>query len=89
MDVQHSVIARKAAHATPDPLSQFDALPDTAYVGSHVVLNLYGVRSLATLWKWERAGRIPRSRKLAGSRNNSWNVGDLRAALAGGDHAPT
>lgn len=66
----------------PNCLTHFDALPDAAHVGSAVVMALYGVSSLATLWKWERAGRIPRPRKLAGSRKNSWNVGELRAALA-------
>jgi hypothetical protein len=77
-------MASRVASIAESPAANFDSLPDSAHVGSNVVRALYGVRSLVTLWKWERAGRIPRSRKLAGSRNNSWNVGDLRAALAAG-----
>lgn len=85
MNVNHSIAARKGASSDdiPSGLKQFDYLPDSANVGSAVVCGLYGDISIVSLWRWVKAGRVPAPRKLAGSRLNSWNVGTLRAALAG------
>lgn len=86
MQSQDPTVSRQAALAkaeVPAALSNFDQLPDSAHVGSAVVRALFGVHGATTLWKWQKAGRIPLARKLAGSRNNVWNVGELRRALAG------
>lgn len=62
----------------PIDLQNFDQLPDTAFVGAAVVKGLLGVRGTSTLWKWEKAGRIPQSVRPAGTRLRAWNVGELR-----------
>lgn len=73
-----------------EQLRNFDHLPDSAHVGTRTVLALMGVKSAATLWKWEHAKKLPRAKKIGGSNRNAWNVGELRACLAGkeADHAP-
>ena len=64
--------------------ANFDSLPDSARVGSRAALAILGMGSLVTLWRWERQGRIPPSKKIAGSRNKTWSAGELRAVIAGG-----
>lgn len=87
MRANHSIDVRKTAGKDdlPAALTKFSQLPDEAHVGADVVRALYGVKGAATLWKWATAGRIPKPKRLAGSRINAWNVGDLRKALAGGE----
>lgn len=64
----------------PDALRHFDALPDSAHVRAPVVAALFDV-SLATVWRYAKAGTIPAPRKL-GPRLTAWNVGELRRTLA-------
>lgn len=64
----------------PEALTQFDHLPDSAYIRLPVIKRLYGVSS-ATIWRGVKAGRIPKPRKLS-PRTTCWNVGELRQALA-------
>ncbi|HEY1399958.1 MAG TPA: AlpA family phage regulatory protein [Terriglobales bacterium] len=45
------------------------------------VLHLAGA-SYATLWRWERAGKFPRRKKL-GVRSVGWSESEIRAWLAG------
>jgi len=61
----------------------FDSLPDSARIKSTVALQVLGVESLVTLWRWEKAGRLPPSQKIAGSRYKSWSAGEIRSALRG------
>lgn len=61
----------------------FDTLPDSARIKSTVVMQVLGVESLVTLWRWEKSGRLPPSKKIAGSRHKSWSVGEIRSALRG------
>lgn len=61
--------------------SSFDALPDAANVRQPVVEMLYGCSS-ATVWRWIKAGIIPKPRKFKSQRITVWNVGKLRAALS-------
>ena len=65
----------------PVELSQFDQLPDSAFVRLPVVRGLYGFCAPSTIWRAVRAGRIPAPTKL-GQNLTAWKVGDLRAALA-------
>jgi len=58
-------------------------LPDSARIKSTVALQVLGVESLVTLWRWEKAGRLPPSQKIAGSRYKSWSAGEIRSALRG------
>jgi prophage regulatory protein len=58
----------------------FDALPDAAHVRVETVAALYSVTP-ASIWRWSRAGMIPRPRKL-GPQVTAWNVGELRRALS-------
>lgn len=74
---------RKAAEAA----QHFDTLPDSARVRSDVVLALSGAKSLVTLWRWEKSGILPASRKVAGSRNKTWSAGEIRRALLDGGAA--
>lgn len=56
---------------------QFDQLPESSFVREPVVLSLYSC-SHSSLWRWVKAGLIPPPKKLEGSKNALWNVGELR-----------
>ena len=60
----------------PKALSQFDKLPDSAYVRLPVVAALYGIGP-ATVWRWVKTGRLPQPVKL-GPNTTGWRVGGLR-----------
>ncbi len=64
----------------PDNLSQFDQLPDCAFVRQPAVQKLFAC-SAATVWRYVATCRIPKPRKLS-HRVTVWNVGQLRAVLA-------
>lgn len=66
----------------PETLCQFDTLPDAAHVRLPTVKALLGV-SQASIWRGVAAGKIPKPRKLT-PKTSAWNVGELRAFLAGG-----
>jgi predicted DNA-binding transcriptional regulator AlpA len=75
--------ARRRAGCTPDgtipdALRNFDSLPDSALVRISVVEGLTG-RSMPSVYRDIKAGRLPRPRKFGGS--TVWNVGELRKAL--------
>ncbi len=57
-------------------LSQFDQLPNSAYIRLPVVKGLYGVSS-ATIWRGVKTGTIPKPSKLS-ERCTAWNVGEVR-----------
>lgn len=61
-------------------LTQFDILPNSAFVRLPVMVSLYGV-SPATIWRGVKSGAIPKPMKLT-KRTTAWNVGLVRAALA-------
>lgn len=61
-------------------LSNFDTLPDGAYVRVPVVRAMYGV-STSTAWRMARDGRIPAATKISVG-VTAWRVGDIRADLA-------
>ena len=60
-------------------LTEFDALPDAAFVRVETVARLYSVTP-NSIWRWARAETIPAPRKL-GPQVTAWNVGELRQAL--------
>jgi hypothetical protein len=66
---------------TLSALKQFDDLPPTAYVKRPVVQTLFGGISDEEVRRRVLDGRIPKPTKL-GSRDNIWQVGQLREALA-------
>ena len=61
-------------------LSQFDQMPNSAYIRLPVMKGLYGV-SAATIYRGCKKGTIPKPVKLT-ERTSAWNVGLIRAALA-------
>lgn len=65
----------------PVEFTHFDRLPDAAEVREPVVRLLYGCSS-ATVWRRAASGVIPRPRRRGSV--TTWNVGELRAALAWG-----
>jgi hypothetical protein len=74
-----------ATNNTPNTaavLAAFDTLPAAAFVKRPVVQALWGGICDFEVDRLERAGRLPKRVKL-GSRVNGWQVGALRAALAG------
>lgn len=78
-------VARKrkgSAPSLPDPLRNFNGLPDEAFVRLPVVLMLLGV-SRATVWRLCKSGALPAPKKL-GSRIAVWSVRDLRKVLNSG-----
>ena len=66
---------------TLSALKQFEDLPASAYVKRPVVQALFGGISDEEVRRRTLDGRIPKPTKL-GSRNNIWQVGQLREALA-------
>lgn len=68
----------KAYH--PYALTNFDVMPDSAYVRLPVVTKLFGV-SRATVWRWSKMGKITATR--LSEKTTGWNVGNLRRALKG------
>lgn len=61
-------------------LSQFDQMPNSAYVRLPVMTGLYGVSS-CSIWRGVKNGTIPKPSKLT-ERTTAWNVGLVRADLA-------
>lgn len=70
-----------ASAALPAELTEFDRLPDVAYVRLPVVRMLFGGISPASVWRAVNEGRIPRPAKLT-TQCTAWNVGALRETLA-------
>jgi predicted DNA-binding transcriptional regulator AlpA len=66
---------------TQQALANFQSLPNEAKTRLPVVAALYGI-SQATVWRRVKSGHIPAPHK-AGLRTTCWNVGELRAHLAG------
>lgn len=64
-------------------VSQFDNLPDGAYVSRHVIERLLEV-SRATVWNMSKDGRLPKPVTVLGL--TRWRVGDLREAMKLGMH---
>lgn len=60
-------------------LQVFDDLPNAAHVRLPVVAALFSV-SAATVWRWCKAGHLPKPKRIGGVA--LWNVGTLRAFLA-------
>ena len=64
----------------PEALTNFDNLPDSAFIRLPTLKRLYGV-SAATIWRGVKNGSIVAPTKLS-ERCTCWNVGKVRAALA-------
>lgn len=64
----------------PEAFTNFDQLPDSAYIRLPVIQRLYGVSS-ATIWRGVKNGTIPKPSKLS-ERCTAWQVASVRAALA-------
>jgi predicted DNA-binding transcriptional regulator AlpA len=67
--------------ATKQAIANFQSLPDAAQTRLPVVAALCGC-SQATVWRRVKSGHIPKPRKV-GQRTTCWQVGELRAHLAG------
>lgn len=74
-------LKRELSQSISTELANFDALPDSAHVRLPTMQGLYGV-SAASIWRGVRRGSIPTPIKLS-ERCTCWNVGLVRAALAG------
>ena len=69
-----------AAHGPIETaLSQFDQLPDSAFVRLPVVTGLFGC-SKATAWRWVKQSVLPPPIKRGGI--SAWKVGELREVLS-------
>ena len=71
-----------SASTLPDPLRNFNGLPDQAFVRLPVLLMLLGV-SRSTVWRLCKSGALPAPKKL-GSRIAVWQVKALREVLNSG-----
>ena len=67
--------------ALPPAVSNFDNLPDSAFVRLPVLRAIFGGRSSASIYRDVADGRLP-SPVALGPRCSGWRVGDLRAAIA-------
>ncbi len=70
---------RQSDPSSVSAASNFDTLPNAAYVRLAVVKELFAC-STATVWRSVKSHRIPAPKKFS-PRITAWNVGDLRAAL--------
>lgn len=68
----------KECKAAPPDLNQY---PDSSFITGDVMASVFSVKGNATLWKWERSGRIPKSCRLAGSKLRYWNVGEVKRCI--------
>lgn len=69
------------ATETNDPsLTNFDALPDSAFIQSTTLAALFQT-SGTTIWRWTKDGKLPKPHKL-GENTTRWKVGEVRAAIA-------
>lgn len=58
----------------------FDTLPASAQLPARKLAILLDV-SEVTIWRWAKAGKLPRPRKI-GANTTRFNVGEVREALA-------
>ncbi len=70
----------ETTNAIPEALTNFDQLPNSAYIRLPVLMGLYGISS-ASCWRGVKNGTIPKPCKLT-ERTTAWNVGMVRADLA-------
>lgn len=63
----------------PDALQQFDDLPASAHIPARTLATLLDI-SEVSVWRWAKAGKLPRPRKL-GANTTRFNVGEVREAL--------
>lgn len=90
MKAQNTAATKEeAANSIPPSLRDFDSLPDSAHVRQPVVEALFAC-SPASVWRRVKAQTLPAPLKFS-KRVTTWNVGELRRALAnpssGGEHA--
>ena len=62
-----------------DRLSRFNKLPGEARIDMTDVCELLG-RHRQSLWRYVRAGRLPKPRRLLGGRP-TWSVSEIRKVL--------
>ncbi len=61
-------------------VQNFDALPDAALVNFPVLQTLVG-KSRPTIYRWIKAGLLPKPKPGITGGHNVWSVGDVRRAL--------
>ena len=71
-----SSLALKVTHHPKN----FDDLPASAQIPARTLAILLGI-SEVSVWRWSKAGKLPRPRKL-GANTTRFNVGEVREALA-------
>lgn len=74
------VTKMQSSKKIPEALAQFDTLPDSAFIRLPVMKVLYGVCG-SSIYRNVAKGIIPKPSKLT-PRTTTWNVGQVRAALA-------
>lgn len=77
MPIRSTAPTSNKTQAPPD-LNQY---PDSSFITAAVLKTVFSVAGNATLWKWEKQGRIPKSRHLAGSKLRYWNVGEVKRCI--------
>ncbi len=73
-------MSQKSILIIPEVLSNFDNLPDSAYIRLPVMVGLFGV-SAASIWRGVKNNSIPKPVKIS-ERTTAWNVGTVRKTLA-------
>lgn len=79
MAKKQSSVSVSLSESHHDGLSNFDLLPNSAYVRQPVVEGLFACKP-STVWEWVKKGLIPTPRKLSPG-VTGWNVGELRKRL--------
>lgn len=73
-------LTSQLAKKIPTSLTNFDTLPDSAYIRLPVVKALFGISS-ASVWRAVKSGAVPKPHKIT-ERTTAWLVSDIRASLA-------
>lgn len=79
MIVEDVAAGERRPQRVSSSLANFDQLPDSAQVRLPVVAALHDVAPV-TIWRWCKLGLLPAPSKKGGV--TSWNVGELRKAMA-------
>ena len=80
VDTEAAEIRRTSNPVIPPELSNFDQLPDSAFVRLPVVIGLLGC-SASAVWRNVKIGNLPKPVKIT-SNITGWRVSDLRQVLA-------
>ena len=74
-------MSRNISANSLNAVQNFDSLPDGALINFGTLQTLVG-KSRPTVYRWIKAGFLPKPAQCVTGVQNSWSAGDVRRALA-------